>query len=603
MKNQFSSPIKLNGGSEFSIGGRIAKGAWPFVIIFFLGLYLVTAYMKGQSRNVYLVNGLDKPYTVKVNGQTYPVGALGKRRIEISEGQLDIAVVDESLDIADQTCTVKTSFFSRPFVDHTFIINPDQTATVYWEKTWYAERPEDAPDPQDKIYVGQLLYSFDVIDFMFKPFPRQINIGDSKSVSRTRLSLLTDSDSVALSQAPWILAEVLGQDVAVEYLLKRISYEPENETNLYLLMSMTRPEQFVEMIKPGLAVRPVRVEWHRIYQMIMERTRTTHDLEAEYGKLLDNEPENKSLQFLLGEVLTDRRQADIQLKESISGDGPSPYGYNAIAYRLLSMGRFQEALKNIRIAIDLDPENLVFRNQYYTTLQATDNCDELIRLYRESQSVNPENFSWIEGEAILLTITGRLEEAQKRLKAWLAKNKGNFSDEALIAVGKSMDIQFSYLSGDLVEYGRLAKGASDATYRFQYCVSYGEPAEPNCVDQIKAESPYALLLLYMSQYLAGDTEAAEKYLVNAVDYIGAQNRQGKVIAAALCGLEEPDAESICELAMEPKTKAIALTAMGLRYPSQKERYFELAWKLNFDRSFPYLFLKAVHEKALTKELR
>ncbi|MCK5641161.1 MAG: hypothetical protein KAJ19_10200, partial [Gammaproteobacteria bacterium] len=500
-------------------------------------------------------------------------------------------------------CTVKTSFFSRPFVDHTFLINPDRTAPVYWEKIYYAERPEDAPDGQEKLYAGQLLYSFDGIDFVFQRFPRQIEISSGKSVPRTRLSLLTDSDGVALSQVPWILAEVLGQDVAVEYLLKRISYEPENETNLYLLMSMTRPEQFIEMIKSGLAVRPVRVEWHRVYQIIMERTRTTHDLEAEYRKLLDNEPENKSLQFLLGSVLTDHRQADIQFKDSINGDNPSPYGYNAIAYRLLSMGSFEEALENIRMAIDLAPENLVFRNQYYTTLQATDNCDELIRLYRESQSANPENFSWIEGEAILLTITGRLQEAQKRLTAWLAKNKGNFSDDALIAVRKSMDIQFSYLSGDLVEYGRLAKEASDATYRFQYCVSCGEPAEPNCVDQIKTQSPYALLLLYISQHLAGDTEAAEKYLVNAVDYIGAQNRQGKVIAAALCGLEEPDVESICELAMEPKTKAIALTAIGLRYPSQKERYFDLARKLNFDRSFPYLFLKAIHEKALTKELR
>jgi Flp pilus assembly protein TadD len=555
--------------------------------------------MKGQSRSIYLVNGLDKPYTVKVNDRTYPVGARGKKMIEISEGQVEIGVVDESLDIADRTYTVKTPFFTRPFVSHTFIVNPDQTAVVYWEKTWYAEEPEDFPDGQEKVYVGQPLYSFDGIDFVFRPFPSQIDIGGSKVASRTRLSLLTDDD-VNPSQVPWILAEVLGQDVAVDYLLKRIACEPENEGNLYPLMSMTRSEQFIEIIKPGLAARPVRLQWHTIYQFFMERARPTHDLEAEYRKLLDDEPENKSLQYLFGCVLTDSAQAELHLEESISGDAPCPYGYAAIAYRRLSMGRFAEALENIRIAVDLAPENVGFRNDYYTILQATDNCDELIRLYRQSQNTDPENFRCVEAEAILLTITGRPQEAKKRMDAWVVKNKGAYSDEALDAVRESMAIEFAYLSGDLVEYGRLAKAASDATYRFQYCVSSGEPAEPNCVDQIKSESPYAVLLLYMSQYLAGDIESAERYLVNAVDYIGAQGRQGKVIAAALCALKEPDAESICQLAMAPKTKAIALTAMGLRYPSQKERYFALARKLNFDRTFPYLFLKGIHEKTLTK---
>src|SRR5690606_7817892 len=45
----------------------------PIVLLGLLGLYLFTSHSKGQSREVYLVNGLSKPYSVRIAGEEYGI--------------------------------------------------------------------------------------------------------------------------------------------------------------------------------------------------------------------------------------------------------------------------------------------------------------------------------------------------------------------------------------------------------------------------------------------------------------------------------------------------------------------------------------------------
>ena len=45
--------------------------------------------------------------------------------------------------------------------------------------------------------------------------------------------------------------------------------------------------------------------------------------------------------------------------------------------------------------------------------------------------------------------------------------------------------------------------------------------------------------------------------------------------------------------MIPREKAILLTTLGTLYPKQKNTCFPLARKLNFNTSFPHLFLKSI----------
>ena len=64
---------------------------------------------------------------------------------------------------------IETPFFSRPFLNRTFVINPDQFAVLIMEQTEYAANPHDADLPHE-LHAGQVLYTVDGLDYQFVDF-------------------------------------------------------------------------------------------------------------------------------------------------------------------------------------------------------------------------------------------------------------------------------------------------------------------------------------------------------------------------------------------------------------------------------------------------
>jgi len=62
--------------------------------------------------------------------------------------------------------------------------------------------------------------------------------------------------------------------------------------------------------------------------------------------------------------------------------------------------------------------------------------------------------------------------------------------------------------------------------------------------------------------------------------------------------ERPAPEKIVSLPLEVKFKALMLTTLGMRYPQHRAAFFPLARKLNYERSFPYHFLKDILDDIL-----
>ena len=71
----------------------------------------------------------------------------------------------------------------------------------------------------------------------------------------------------------------------------------------------------------------------------------------------------------------------------------------------------------------------------------------------------------------------------------------------------------------------------------------------------------------------------------------------RYISRCLASEVEPDADTIYALPMETEEKAVMLTALGLRFPDYRARFFALADRLNYKKAFPYHFLKTVHQDA------
>jgi len=178
--------------------GKVAKAAGPIVVAALLAIYLVSAYVAGMSRDVYFVNGLSKPYTVKVNGAAHLLRPLWPASVSVPEGAVVVEVGDGP-NIASQTFEVRTSFWSRPFVKKTFVINPDGVAPVLVVKTYYAADNVIVPADEQTVYIGDSFYEFGRLDYVFEAFPPKVQMSsEKKKVAKERLCLPEGSAACAV---------------------------------------------------------------------------------------------------------------------------------------------------------------------------------------------------------------------------------------------------------------------------------------------------------------------------------------------------------------------------------------------------------------------
>ncbi|MCA9074851.1 MAG: tetratricopeptide repeat protein [Planctomycetaceae bacterium] len=297
------TPSKKAGYEEGGKGGKVAAWVGPLVALVLLAWYLGYAWSLGNEREVFVVNGLNAPLSATVGGTSVELQPQGRRAIKIPEGTVHVTATTGGKSVIDEDLELHTSFFARPFISPTFIINPDQTALLTWEKQYYAEDVADAPEGEWEYHVGQPLYEFRGLDFEFLPFPGQIQMGgSSKYVSRTRVDTVRDLSDEDLV---FILPDTLEEAELTTYLRRRAEFEPGSEFWIAFASSKMPDEEFLSFIREGLEDRPVRIAWHRFYQSKMEELHPEHDLEAEYQSFLAADPENADLIYLSGRAMTD----------------------------------------------------------------------------------------------------------------------------------------------------------------------------------------------------------------------------------------------------------------------------------------------------------
>jgi hypothetical protein len=174
--------------------------------------------------------------------------------------------------------------------------------------------------------------------------------------------------------------------------------------------------------------------------------------------------------------------------------------------------------------------------------------------------------------------------------------QGSLTAEMLGELRETMQARAAYLSGDLEEWVRLLDKEADGSNQYAVALSRGEPVDEQEVEKLELEDAYVYLVIYIGEERAGRSEAAGRFLSKGLELLGKRSWEERRISTILAGEQEPVAEEVCALPMEPKMKAIVLTAMGVKYPAQRQAYFELARKLNYNRHYPYLFLKSVLEE-------
>jgi len=561
------------------------------------GAYSAWAWSLGRSRNVWLVNGLDRAYDVRISGKVFHLMPHDARQVQVAEGDLTVVSADEAVPFSDQTCRVSTPFLKRPFVKPTFVINPDRTALVYEEEALFSQAAPKSLEEMDhhKLYVGEAVYAFSQVDYPFDEFPDKVSAADGGAdVLKKKVALWTIG---TMDQKCRLLRRELGNTAAATYAENLAVCNPENQTVLMHLAVLMPKEQVIAFLRSRLDVRPVQVIWHKTYQQLCEQLEPSHDLAAEYRTKVGAEPDNSSLMYLLARVAPDRAESMHWLKKSTQCAYPSGYGFFALAYRALSKGDFETALIAAQEAATLLPDNRDARAVEAEALAATGHFDRLLVLAREAQSKTPMDPRPVMQEIQLLAIRKDVDQARRARDAFVSRTSAPERAAMLRQFEVASEAVIEYADGNLPQYlATLERGAITLEQRFEYDLSQDrlDEAAADLSTNLQAMAG-AHLTLAVAALDSGRDDLASRHLrLAAAGYAKGDNDMRRV-AQWLSQSNLPDPDEVCDVALMPDQKKLVLTALGLRDSEHRDRYFKAAAELNYDRAFPYLTVKRVLE--------
>lgn len=598
VRSAFFTEARPRGEGVASWMAKVPAFVGPSIAVGVLAVYLYASWSMGHRRLVYLVNGLDRPYQVEVDGRTAKIFPHRAQEIQVAEGALRVKVTDPGVSIPEQTCVVETSFWRRPFLNRTFVINPDKTAVLISEETVYAaeSNPRDGASPSFDVHVGDLLYRFKGVDYAFCDFPPTMRLQSRTTrIHKRRISQLTSLPPAVVAQ---LLANKKGKSAARTYLINGLAADPGNETLVFLLGAQMPTEEYLNLLRPKLEVRPVLLGWHRAYQSVVERSQPGPDLEREYRQLVEKDPDNPELLYLLGRVTDNRVEAEKLLRKSTEGGKPCAYGFNALAYRRLTGGDFEAALALARQAVKLEPENPTFAGLEEEALMAAEQFDELLDRNRKAREKDPLNLVLVENQIRLLARKGEKDPARQAIATYCQQLQKGEAKERVDELKEYLDALLCYYEGDVAGFAARIGKVKGEGWQFQAAFCSGKlPEAAEALAKAKDRAPYFEALLYVAGASSPATkDFSEQHLQLAIGEWRKGDQEEKQLADCLASPRLPDPAQVCGITMHPAQKRIALAVMGTRFPSQKATYFAMAHKLNYSLAFPYRFLAEVVAK-------
>jgi hypothetical protein len=575
-------------GFNWRVAGFIAGGICALVFLVLCGI----CWHKQTNLEVVLVSGLDQPTTVTVNGERYPLGAHGTRTLTLPEGEITVE------DAAGRTQTVT---FSRPFFDHlgddkVGIINVDRAALVLKSDVPYYKEgttPSAAyEEPAYTIYANEVSYFLAKPDFLFREPDTQVSMPSGTTrVVRTRLENLRVED---LGYTLGLMLDKNGYP-AIRDHLSHLARVRTDEELLGTAVNLLKPEDLPSFFRIRLADRPVLVEWHRYYQQAMDVRFPEHDLVKEYRGYLQAEPADGALMYLLGRQTPDEAEASDLWRQAAGATPPCAYAFGAMAYDAMSDGRFTDALEFNTAATQAGLSNRTRKAAVRQALWALGRADELFALYEEERKAAPLDLA-IAIEEINADYVFRRDPAaaQKVRESCLASYEAaRAPDEHLAITGAYLKAAEAYSAGDMAGYAAAVARIDSPILKFNAACSRRDlAAATEAIKGIERPTSQSWFLLSLVAAGAHDATAEAASFQKGIEAMQGETTKHRHLAT-LMNAPQPDARAICAVRIGYEEKRVLLAVMGVRDPTNRATYFELARKLNFDPDFPCKLLTPV----------
>lgn len=552
------------------IAAMIALGAVAF--------YLGAAIWIGQARKVFLVNGTGQAYKVAIQGTEHALPPNSATPVRIAEGDVEVSFADARLGLRPVRGQIESSFWTRPFAGHTFVINPDRAAMVLEEETYYAKVAPPPGDPA-KVHFGQAFYSLPGVDYEFQNFPPTLQVTEHSKVRKTRVGLATGLPPEVRLQ----FLQGLEREEQIQLCQRVLQLDPSDTMILYYLSAQLSPEETLKFVESRLDGRPILVEWHRVYQTQMERTHPQTDLRPRYRKLLADSKGAADALYLLGRVDPDVDEGDKLFQQAATADPPSGYAMYGLGYRAFSEARFSEARTWFEKALTQMKDKSIPRKMLHDALLASGDYDRLLQALQPEANVPGKKLGTLIQMLRVQAIRGDKDKARQQV-AEVLKISGPQRD----SVQQALDTVLACCENDVPGYLK-AVGKAPA---FEAALLRGELKQATDLAGLASPDSVAFHgLLYLEATRAGAKDIADKEWRALLADLGKGGRGQRLFGDVLTG-HKPIASRLPQrLPLDPISKRVLLAVAAQRFPDQARELLTMARKLDFQHDAISLCLR------------
>lgn len=583
-------------------GDFLATARIISLCLFVLVLVFASSYRFSKHRQVFLINGLNRPYQIEINGTELSLPVDIPVRTKLPEGKTTILMKERGLDSGPLHIEIKSSFLERLLNNKTYVINPDGVGVLLWEKvpymTDYMIRTTKDSKYEYKLCAGRYFYEFKNLDYEFEKFPDEVTMkGDI--TYRTGVSQLTEYSPASVLD---YLVENEERASAVSFIRNHLSFNPTDPSYLNYLAVLSPLNECLKFLQTRLHHRPVLVEWHRLYQHLIEQEKPEYDLFAEYQAYLDQEPDNSDLQYLVGRLIQNPKEAVAYYRQACADGRENAYIYYSLANYALSGGEFTTAYDYINKAIAMEPGINTFVRTKDQVLLALGNYDALLAKNALERKNNPYDGQLV-AEAIRLTLHSEKELSRTGRRLQADRLRNDYVVSLLQEKVETVDTWDDYLQavyyyclGDLENYQSHLAKVDPEGYGFSLTLSAGDVEKAAAALTHSPDPAYTdYLLLYLLAESSGWQQQAAVSLEEAIKLMR-YNNDLRYLAACLEGTCQPDPDRIRQMCLDITEKKIALTAFGVKFPEYRKAFLQLARTLNYEKKVPYHFLRSIQEK-------
>jgi tetratricopeptide (TPR) repeat protein len=543
------------------------------ILIAVVGLFLGLVNWIGKARNVFLVNGTSRPYTVAIEGREYSLAPGVATPIRIAAGEVEVAFPDPNLGLAPVRCKIESSSH------HTYVINPDRAAVMLQQQSWYGEAPP--PCGPSHIRAGQVFYDLPPLDYEFKDFPKTIRVPRNHAVRKTGIGLFKHMPP---ERRLVFLLERIPANEHFDFCERLLHLDPGDNLPLSWLAGKFPQERTLEFLKGHL-------DWHRAYQALMERAHPDTDLRPRYQKLLADSQGHAEAAYLLARIEPDPDKADQLLRQAAAGKPPSGQAMVSLGSKALSQGCFAEAVVWYEKAMPLVPDKSSVRPPYHDAFLANRDYDRLLGELESQMQGSRKSIRVLTEISRVQAIKGDKEKARTTLAEAVQLNPEN----ARQAFKTALDARLCCWESDRDGYLKEADAVGRLSFESAFLRGNLEQAA-GFVRQFGAGVEHALL--YLAATRSGAKELALAQWQTLAERLAKGSREERLLADVLQGRKPITEYPPQNILLDPQSKRVYLAVIAQRFPEQAKETIPLAEKLDFHRDAISLCLQKVLAEGL-----